>query len=53
MRQAETATALLATSIVSPAVDDGLLTGNRESIDLLDEAVQAHVLGERMLTVEV
>ena len=53
VRQAEAATELLATAIISPAVDDGLLTGDPASIDLLDEAVQAHVLGERILTVRV
>ena len=53
VRQAEAATELLATAIISPAVDDGLLTGDPDSIDLLDEAVQAHVLGERILTVRV
>jgi signal transduction histidine kinase len=53
VRQAEAATELLASSIISPAIDDGLLTGDPASIDLLDEAVQAHVLGERILTVRV
>jgi two-component system, NarL family, sensor kinase len=53
VRQAQAATELLATAIISPAVDDGLLTGDSDSIDLLDEAVQTHVLGERILTVRV
>lgn len=53
VRQAQAATELLATSVMAPAVDDGLLTGDRRSTDRLDEAVRAHVLGERILTVRV
>ena len=53
VREAEAATELLAASIVSPALDEGLLRGDPESIEALDEAVQSHVLGERILTVRV
>jgi signal transduction histidine kinase len=53
VRQAEEATALVAASVISPAIDDALLTGDQAAIDRLDEVVQAYVLGERILTVRV
>lgn len=52
-REAEAATELLAASIISPILDEGLLRGDPQSIEMVDEAVQSHVLGERILTVRV
>ncbi len=53
LRQAQQATELLARSVIEPALDDDLLEGDPEAIAELDEAVQAGVLSEQVLTVRI
>lgn len=53
VRQAEQATELVASTVIAPALDDGLLRGDPAAIEQLDAVVQETVLGERILNVRV
>jgi signal transduction histidine kinase len=53
VHQAEQATELVATSVVAPAIDDALLTGDEAAVAALDDVVQSSVVGDRILTVRV
>jgi two-component system, NarL family, sensor kinase len=46
-------TETLATAVVEPALTDGVLTGDPQSLAALDEAVRDHVLGDAVVRVKL
>jgi len=50
---AATMTDLFAESTVGPALEDGLLTGDRTAFENLDAVVRAHVIGQSVVRVKI
>ena len=53
LHQAEQATELLARSVIEPAVQAGLASGDPDAIEALDQVVQSQVLSDQVLAVRV
>jgi two-component system, NarL family, sensor kinase len=53
LRDARQFAVLTGQGIVEPALDDGVLTSDRRSLDGLDRIVQERVLGERIVRVKI
>ena len=53
LREAEAATVLVASSVLAPALDDGLVRGDPDSVRRLDDLVRTRVLGDQILVVKI
>jgi len=53
VRDARDDARLLARGVVEPVITDGLVTGDREAVDVVDEVVRSRVLDDRVVSVRV
>jgi len=53
IRDARSATRLLGEGVVEAALDEGVLVGDPESLQRLDETVREHVLGDQVMRVKI
>ncbi len=53
IHQAQAGTELLASSVITPAVSEGLATGDPSAVDQLDEIIGASVLSDRIVAAKV
>jgi signal transduction histidine kinase len=53
VRDARSATTLLGTEVVEPALEAGLLDGEPAAMDAVDEAVRRHVLSDQVMRVKL